>query len=183
MGENSGIAWTDNTFNPWIGCTKVSPGCDHCYAEGTFVGADRTRVEIEEQLRRFGADAFSSGYDGKTAFIMFRARGRFIRLTLPLPDPNEQRFKLTDTGRARSTGSTQDAYEAEYRRLWRSLALLVKAKLAAITDGIVEFEEEFLAHVVLPNGQRIGDYSKPAIAHAYETGETPRLLPGPGGAL
>ena len=33
MGENSGIEWTDHTFNPWIGCTKVSPGCDHCYAE------------------------------------------------------------------------------------------------------------------------------------------------------
>ena len=33
MGENSGIQWTDHTFNPWIGCTKVSPGCDHCYAE------------------------------------------------------------------------------------------------------------------------------------------------------
>lgn len=30
---NSGIQWTDHTFNPWIGCTKVSPGCDHCYAE------------------------------------------------------------------------------------------------------------------------------------------------------
>lgn len=33
MGETSGIAWTDATFNPWIGCTNVSPGCDHCYAE------------------------------------------------------------------------------------------------------------------------------------------------------
>jgi protein gp37 len=33
MGANSGIQWTDHTFNPWIGCTKVSPGCDHCYAE------------------------------------------------------------------------------------------------------------------------------------------------------
>jgi protein gp37 len=31
--ENSKIEWTDNTFNPWIGCQKVSPGCDHCYAE------------------------------------------------------------------------------------------------------------------------------------------------------
>jgi protein gp37 len=36
MGENSAISWTDNTFNPWIGCTKVSPGCDHCYAEADF---------------------------------------------------------------------------------------------------------------------------------------------------
>ena len=33
MGENSKIEWTTHTFNPWIGCQKVSPGCDHCYAE------------------------------------------------------------------------------------------------------------------------------------------------------
>lgn len=31
--ENTEIAWTDSTFNPWIGCTKVSAGCDNCYAE------------------------------------------------------------------------------------------------------------------------------------------------------
>jgi len=33
MGENTKIEWTTHTFNPWIGCQKVSPGCDHCYAE------------------------------------------------------------------------------------------------------------------------------------------------------
>jgi ssDNA-binding Zn-finger/Zn-ribbon topoisomerase 1 len=33
MGENSGISWTDHTFNPWMGCTKVSPACANCYAE------------------------------------------------------------------------------------------------------------------------------------------------------
>lgn len=33
MAENTGIEWADHTFNPWIGCTKVSPACDHCYAE------------------------------------------------------------------------------------------------------------------------------------------------------
>ncbi|KVN62740.1 phage Gp37/Gp68 family protein [Burkholderia anthina] len=33
MAENSMIEWTDHTFSPWIGCTKVSPGCDNCYAE------------------------------------------------------------------------------------------------------------------------------------------------------
>ncbi len=33
MGQNSKIEWTDHTFNPWIGCAKVSPGCAHCYAE------------------------------------------------------------------------------------------------------------------------------------------------------
>jgi protein gp37 len=33
MGEKTGIEWCDMTFNPWIGCTKVSPGCNLCYAE------------------------------------------------------------------------------------------------------------------------------------------------------
>lgn len=33
MGEITAIEWCDHTFNPWIGCTKISPGCDNCYAE------------------------------------------------------------------------------------------------------------------------------------------------------
>lgn len=33
MGKETGISWTDHSYNPWWGCTKVSPGCDHCYAE------------------------------------------------------------------------------------------------------------------------------------------------------
>ena len=54
MAENSGIEWTTHTFNPWIGCTKVSAACDHCYAEAwdkRFKGerwgpkADRTRTK------------------------------------------------------------------------------------------------------------------------------------------
>ena len=33
MGEKTGIAWCKSTFNPFIGCSKVGPGCDNCYAE------------------------------------------------------------------------------------------------------------------------------------------------------
>lgn len=32
MAEQSAISWTDATFNPWIGCTRISPACDRCYA-------------------------------------------------------------------------------------------------------------------------------------------------------
>ena len=152
------------------------------FAEGTAVPVERTRIEIEETLRRFGADAFSSGFEGRTAFVIFRARDRFIRITLPLPDPTDKAFRLTETGRARTEGSARDAYEAEYRRRWRSLGLLIKAKLAAVADEIVEFETEFLPHIVLPTGETVAALARPAIARAYETGETPRLLPGPGGA-
>ncbi|MCX7062812.1 MAG: phage Gp37/Gp68 family protein [Gammaproteobacteria bacterium] len=33
MSDQTNIEWADSTFNPWMGCTKVSPACDHCYAE------------------------------------------------------------------------------------------------------------------------------------------------------
>ena len=54
MAENSKIEWTDHTWNPWLGCTKVSPACDHCYAEAMMdtrygrvrwgAGEDRVRT-------------------------------------------------------------------------------------------------------------------------------------------
>lgn len=56
MAKNSAIEWTDHTFNPWIGCQKVSPGCDNCYAEELMVnrwkkvewgpGAERKRTSL-----------------------------------------------------------------------------------------------------------------------------------------
>jgi protein gp37 len=54
VGENSKIAWTDHTFNPWWGCTKVSPGCANCYAESF---AKRTGLAWGPQAeRRFFTD-------------------------------------------------------------------------------------------------------------------------------
>ena len=61
--ENSKIEWTDHTFNPWIGCQHVSPGCDHCYAEtkmpsgsGTVVlGASRAaEADFGSKLEKSG---------------------------------------------------------------------------------------------------------------------------------
>ena len=37
MADRTGIAWTDHTFNPWIGCQKVSPGCDNCLTPDTVI--------------------------------------------------------------------------------------------------------------------------------------------------
>ena len=55
MGEKSKISWTDNSWNPWWGCTNVSPGCDHCYAEGF---ANRLALDIwgKDAPRRFFGD-------------------------------------------------------------------------------------------------------------------------------
>lgn len=150
------------------------------YAEGTAVPVSTTRIEIEETLRRFGADSMVSGYEGRRAFIMFRARGRIIRLALELPDPTEQRFTTTpETRKPRSPAAAAEAYEAEVRRRWRSLGLLVKAKVAAVQDGIAEFEVEFLAHTVLPDNSTVADHALPALARSYEAGDMPTLLPPP----
>lgn len=55
MGKQTGISWTDHTFNPWWGCVKVSPACDSCYAE---TWAHRTGHEVwgKNAPRRFFGD-------------------------------------------------------------------------------------------------------------------------------
>jgi protein gp37 len=52
MAENSAIEWTDHTFNPWTGCTKVSPGCDGCYAEAWAKRSGTVRWGAGEPRRR-----------------------------------------------------------------------------------------------------------------------------------
>ena len=57
MGKDTGIAWTDHTFNIAWGCMKVSPGCAHCYAE-TFskrIGHDIWGPAATTSRRTFGA--------------------------------------------------------------------------------------------------------------------------------
>ena len=54
MGTKTGISWTDHTFNPWWGCTRVSPGCENCYAER---GSKRYGYDIwgvDKARRTFG---------------------------------------------------------------------------------------------------------------------------------
>lgn len=52
MSENSSIEWTDSTWNPVRGCTKITPGCDHCYAE-TFA----------ERFRGVAGHPYEQGFD------------------------------------------------------------------------------------------------------------------------
>lgn len=52
MGENSSIEWTEATWNPVTGCTKISPGCKHCYAE-----------RMSMRLRAMGQRNYVNGFD------------------------------------------------------------------------------------------------------------------------
>ena len=141
------------------------------YAERTEVTPERSRAELERLLVRYGADSFAYITSPDAAAVAFRAHGRFVRFELPVPHVDE--FRRTSTGRVRGPADAEKARDAEVRRRWRALVLVVKGKLEAVESEIVTFEEEFLAHLVLPNGQTVGSEVRPMVAQAYETGIMP----------
>lgn len=149
------------------------------YAEATDVSSERSRSEIEKTLVRYGATAFAYGWQATNAVISFEARGRRVRFVLPLPDRASEAFCLTSHNPPRPLSAEQATarYEQAVRQKWRALALCIKAKLEAVNSGITQFEDEFLAHVVLPSGDRVGDWLKPQLAIAYQQGSMPPLLP------
>lgn len=148
------------------------------YAADTSVTADRSRAEIERTLTRYGARGFMYGWDQERAVLGFLASGRQVRFMLPMPDRTAKEFTHTPSRRqARTPQAAEQAYEQAVRQRWRALALVIKAKLEAVAAEIVTFDEEFLAHLVLPNGETVGQAVVPSVEQAYATGETPPMLP------
>ena len=148
------------------------------YAANTEVSADRSRSEIERILQRYGADQFMYGWEQAHAVVQFRAHGRHIRFLLDMPDPKDREFTHTpNRGNARTPQQAFAAWEQATRQRWRALKLVIQAKLEAVEAGITEFEAEFLAHIVLPDGTTVGQWALPQVATAYELGTMPKMLP------
>lgn len=150
------------------------------YAENTAVSSEKSRAEIERVLQRYGAGSFMYGWSGSNAMVGFEANGRRIQFNLDLPDKTAKEFTHTPSrGTKRTETQALESWEQACRQRWRALALCIKAKLEAVECGITTFEEEFLAHIVLPNGQRVSEHVLPAVAQAYQTGRMIPMLPGP----
>lgn len=147
------------------------------FAADTSVSTDQSRAEIERTLRKYGATSFMYGWDGPRAVVGFEMHNRRIKFVLPMPDQHDPQFTHT-AGRKlqRSQSQAYAAWEQACRQRWRALNLVIKAKLEAVDCGITQFEEEFLAHIVLPNGSTYGDFAIPQIAEVYETRSMPKLL-------
>jgi len=131
------------------------------YAVDTRVPITRRRDEIERVLERYGASAFGYIRDGDDQAVMFEV-------------PTKQGLR-----RIRMRVSLAGLTDQEARQRWAALALVIKAKVEAIASGLTSFEEEFLAHVMLPDGSTVGEQVRPRLALAYERGEVPALLPPP----
>ncbi len=154
------------------------------YAENTEVSSEKSRAEIERTLTRYGADAFAYSMDGRDVQILFRMKDRHYRFRLKLPDPKDDEFWIYLRGSVRyqrDDGPAREKWEQACRQLWRALALVIKAKLEAVAAGISTVEDEFLAAMILPDRQTVGEWIRPGIEEAYRVGSMPQhlMLEGP----
>lgn len=118
MGEVTGIAWTDSTINFWHGCTKVGPGCDHCYAEkqdarfgpshwGTGVARKKIKSAIQTLHR------LDNGYADWAADYQC-AKGNAAAFGLPPPSFGPKRRVFVS--------SMADFFDNEVDPAWRAEA-------------------------------------------------------------
>jgi hypothetical protein len=155
------------------------------FAKDTSVSVARSREQIEAVVMRYGATEFGTAAKSNAAMIVFSMNNRRIRFTLPLPERSDERFKTKreQHGTHRIVAcSTEDSvikHEQACRQKWRAMLLCIKAKLEAVESGISEFDTEFMANIVMKNGQTIGERIIPMLPHVGEIKDLPPLLPGP----
>lgn len=145
------------------------------YAADTNVSVEKSRNEIEALLTRYGADRFAYSSEPDRAQIMFSIGGRQIRFIILLPKRDERRFTEHSRG-PRIPSAALEAWEQACRQKWRSLALVIKAKLEATAAGITTIEDEFLAHTLLPDRQTVSEWIKPQMDDVYRLGHMPTTL-------
>lgn len=149
------------------------------YAKNTAVSVDRSKTEIERTLERYGASAFMTGQskEENMAWLMFKIDAAIVKIVIPMPRYED--FARTETGRERYKDVQDREWKQATRQRWRALALLVKAKLESVDQGISTIEKEFLGDLLLTSGRTIAEEMAPQIETAFKEGKMPKmLLPG-----
>ncbi len=126
------------------------------YAKDTKVPADRSRAEVEQILKRYGASHFGYATMPGVVMLAFESKGRRVRFKVPVPDPEKN--------------------AQGHRQKWRAVVLAIKSKLESVESGIEQFDEAFMAQIVLPDGRTMAEFAQPQIAKAYTSGVMPPLL-------
>src|SRR5665213_3016849 len=98
-------------------------------------------MEVKKILTRYKATSFAYGEQAHSAVIMFELGGRRIKFILPMP--------MLPTNQA--SPASRRAHAQLCRSRWRCLVLAIKAKLECVESGICTFEQEFMAHIILPS--------------------------------
>lgn len=106
MAENSKIEWTTHTFNPWIGCQKVSAGCDHCFAENLM---DTRYHRVEWGQRKTETTAPSVGTRVRTSPANWKLPLKWDRAARGMPGPRPRVF----------CASLADIFDNQADKAWR----------------------------------------------------------------
>lgn len=143
------------------------------FAAETTVSPEKTLAEIQETLKRYGATRIGFIDDVEQVAIAFEMHSRRVRFVLKLPTREEALVKVNQSS---STRYSEAAHQQMVRSRWRALLLAIKAKLESVEIGIEQFEEAFMAQIVLPSGQTMAEWAVPQIAAAYASNAMPPLL-------
>lgn len=144
------------------------------YASNTTVSVEKSQQEIQKILRNYGADKFGTMEDKEKAYIMFGYNNLMIQISIYLPQISD--CLKTETGRIRKKLQVEQEHDKAIKRKWRSLVLLVKAKLVGVSDGITTIEKEFIGDIVMPDGATLSMKLLPRIEEIAATGNMPKLL-------
>ncbi len=126
------------------------------YAEDTKVPVAQSQDELKRLvMERFGADSYATFEDRSQVMVVFQARSRRYKLSIPVTEKPQQQ-----------------------RAAWRQLILVIKAMVTAIDAGVMTMESALLAWTMLPDGTTMGEWSEVAVPQAYERNEMPALMPG-----
>ncbi len=137
------------------------------YAKNTKVPVERSRIEIEKILKRYGIDNFFFGTSPQGDGIGFNYKGRTVKFGIPLPKRDD--YKATNTG--------EQNFKRANRQRYRVLVIALKAKLEMVDIGLTTFEEEFLAQTCLADGNTVSEFMElPQNLKLLEKTGTPKLL-------
>jgi len=145
------------------------------YAEGTSVAESKSKIEIDEMLRKWKATSCAIGEDIGAGIVMFVVATWHVRFRCPMPDDALAKIHAKKSrGNYYLSEADKSAWiEQERRRRWRALLLTIKAKLVSVENGIEKFEEAFLAHIVIAGGMTVGQKALPELAQIYKSGAMP----------
>lgn len=156
MATNSAIEWTQSTWNPVTGCTKVSPGCRHCYAE-----------RMAKRLHAMGQPNYARG---------FRVTAHAHTLELPLRWKKPRTIFVNSISglfhEALPEGFILRVFDVMRRAHWHRFRVLTKR-----SDQLVELSERLpsLPHIWMGVSVETDEYTF-RIDHLRETGACTRFL-------
>jgi hypothetical protein len=148
------------------------------YAQSTKVEVLSSQADILKLLAKFGVEKHAFMNDGDSAAVAFTYGGLNYKISVLTPDPEHEAFRYTEAGRARTAEAARSAHVQEIRRRWRSLVLLVKAKLVAVDDDISTFEQEWMPYIMTGTGETLFEAMQVQIEKAKQMGGTIPALPG-----